>query len=66
MLRENFKLNMIKLPINRGFSYEKKMRNKERKTILTLCQNKESSLSSKEHPCSLKIKLIPTSSNQSG
>ena len=66
MLRENFKLNMIKLPINRGFSYKKKMRNKERKTILTLCQNKESSLSSKEHPFSLKIKLIPTSSNQSG
>ena len=39
--------------------------NKERKTLLTLCQNRESSLSPKEHPYSLKIKLIPTSSNQS-
>ena len=40
-------------------------RNRERKTLLTLCQNRESSLSPKEHPCSLKIKLIATSSNQS-
>ena len=38
--------------------------NKERKTLLTLCQNRESSLSPKEHPYSLKMKLIPTSSNQ--
>ena len=39
--------------------------NKERKILLTLCQNRESSLSPKKHLCSLKIKLIPTSSNQS-
>ena len=39
--------------------------NKERKTLPTLCQNRESSLSPKEHPYFLKIKLIPTSSNQS-
>ena len=31
MLRENSKLNIIELPINRGFSYEKKDRHLERK-----------------------------------
>ena len=31
MLRENSKLNMIELPINRGFSYEKKERLREKK-----------------------------------
>ena len=55
MLRENSKSNAIKLPVNRGFLYEKMGdRNLERKTLLTLCQNRESSLSPKEHPCSLK------------
>ena len=55
MLRENSKSNAIELPINRSFSYEKKEdRNLERKTLLTLCQNRESSLSPKEQPCSLK------------
>ena len=56
MLRENSKLNTIKLPINRGFTYEEKGGNLEKKTLLTLCQNRELSLSPKEHPCSLKIK----------
>ena len=58
MLRENSKSNAIELPINGGFSYEEKKkkeeRNLERKTLLTLCQNRESSLSPKEQPCSLK------------
>ena len=36
MLRENSKLNTIELPINRGFTYEEKGRNLERKTLLTL------------------------------
>ena len=40
MLRENSKSNAIKLPINRGFSYEeekkKEERNLERKTLLIL------------------------------
>ena len=40
MLRENSKLNTIELPINRGFTYEEKGRNLERKTLLTLCQNR--------------------------
>ena len=60
MLRENSKSNAIKLPINRGFSYEeekkKEERNLERKTIMILYQNRESSLSPKEHLCSFKIK----------
>ena len=64
MLRENSKLNMIELPINRGFSYEKKGEPGEKKTLLTLCQNRESSLSSQEVHCSSRP--IPTSSNQSG
>ena len=55
MLRENSKSNAIKLPVNRGFLYEKmEDRNLERKTLLTLYQNRESSLSPKEHTCSLK------------
>ena len=56
MLRENSKLNTIELRINKGFSYEKMEKLREKKTLLTLCQNRESSLSLKEHPCSLKIK----------
>ena len=41
MLRENSKSNAIKLPVNRGFLYEKMGdRNLERKTLLTLCQNR--------------------------
>ena len=43
MLRENSKLNMIELPINRGFSYEKRRTLRE-KTLPTLCQNRKSSL----------------------
>ena len=43
MLRENSKLNTIELPINRGFSYEKRRRLRE-KILLTLCQNRESFL----------------------
>ena len=42
MLRENSKLDMIELPINRGFSYEKGGTLGE-KTLLTLCKNRESS-----------------------
>ena len=44
MLRENSKLNTIELPINRGFSYEKMRRTFREKTLLTLCQNRESFL----------------------
>jgi len=58
MLRENSKSNAIELPVNRGFSYEKngglKLREKNFIESLTLCQNRESFLSPKEHPCSLK------------
>ena len=43
MLRENFKLNTIELPINRDFSYEKRKRLRK-KTLPTLYQNRESSL----------------------
>ena len=43
MLKENSKLNTIELPINRGFSYEKRRKLRE-KTLPTLCQNRESSL----------------------
>ena len=43
MLRENSKLNTIKLPINRDFSYEKRRTLRE-KTLPTLCQNRKSSL----------------------
>ena len=42
MLRENSKLDVIELPINRGFSYEKG-RTLGEKTLLTLCKNRESS-----------------------
>ena len=31
----------------------KRHKNRERKTLLTLCQNRESSLGPKQHPCSL-------------
>ena len=65
MLRKNSKLKTIESPINRGFSYEKKRKNLERKIILTLCQNRESSLNPKEYPCSLKIKAHFHFSNQS-
>ena len=44
MLRGNSELNTIDLPINRGFSYEKRHRHLKEKTLLTLCQNKKSSL----------------------
>ena len=55
MLRENSKSNAIKLPVNRGFLYEKmENRNLERKILLTFYQNRESSLSPNKHPCSLK------------
>ena len=53
MLRENSKLNTIELPINRGFSYEK-MRTLREKTLLTLCQNKESSLKCTRIPLFIK------------
>ena len=35
MLRENFKLNTIQLPINKGFSYEKKGNTQRENTIDT-------------------------------
>ena len=63
MLRENSKLCTIKLPINRGFSYEKKG-DTERENPTNTPPNRESSLSSQEFHCSSR--LIPTSSNQSG
>ena len=56
MLREKSKLNTIELPKNRGFSYEKMDRNLERKTLLTLFQNRELSLSPKRYPCFLNSK----------
>ena len=54
MLRENFELNTIELPINRGFSDEKKERTLREKTLLTLCQNKESSLKFTRIPLFIK------------
>ena len=36
MLKENFKLNMIELPINRGFSYEKEEKLREKNATDTL------------------------------
>ena len=65
MLRENSKLNTIESPINRGFSYEKEGTEIEREKPYWHFAKIESSLNPKEHPYSLKIKLIPTSSNQS-
>ena len=53
MLRENSKLNTIKLPINRGFSYEKRRTLRE-KTPPTLCQNRESSLKFTRIPLFIK------------
>ena len=44
MLIENSKLNTIEMPINRGSSYEKWGRTLREKTLLTFCQNRESSL----------------------
>ena len=44
MLKENSKLNIIELPINRGFLYEKKDRTLGEKTLPILCKNRESSL----------------------
>ena len=54
MLRENSKLNTIELPINRGFSYEKRGERLERKTLLTLCQNRESPLKFTRIPLFIK------------
>ena len=54
MLRENSKLNTIELPINRGFSYEKRRRTFREKTLLTLCQNRESSLKFTRIPLFIK------------
>ena len=65
MLRENSKLNTIELPINRDFSYEKEDKEIEREKPYWHSTKIESSLNPKEHLYSLKIKLIPTSSNQS-
>ena len=53
MLRENYKLKTIKLPINRGFSYEKR-RGLREKILLTLCQNRESSLKFTRIPLFIK------------
>ena len=54
MLRENSKLNTIELPINRGFSYEKKGRTLREKTLPSLCQNRESSLKFTRIPLFIK------------
>ena len=54
MLRENSKLNTIELPINRGFSYEKIRRTFREKALLTLCQNRESSLKFTRIPLFIK------------
>jgi len=54
MLRENSELNTIELPINRGFSYEKRGEDLERKTLLTLCQNRESPLKFTRIPLFIK------------
>ena len=64
MLRENSKLNMIELPINRGFSDEKKRRTLKEKNTTDTLPNKESSLKFTRFRCSSSP--IPTSSNQSG
>ena len=53
MLRENSKLNTIELPINKGFSYEKRGGHLEKKT-LTFCQNRESSLKFTRIPLFIK------------
>ena len=53
MLRENFKLNTIELPINRDFSYEK-MRRLRKKTLPTLYQKRESSLKFTRIPLFIK------------
>ena len=54
MLRENYKLKTIKLPINRGFSYEKRGRTLREKILLTLYQNRESSLEFTRIPLFIK------------
>ena len=53
MLRENFKLNTIELPINRDF-LDEKMRTLREKTLPTLCQNRESSLKFTRIPLFIK------------
>ena len=42
------------MPINRGFSYEKMRRTFREKTLLTLCQNRESSLKFTRIPLFIK------------
>ena len=54
MLRENSKFNTIEVPINRGFSYKKKRRTLREKTLLTLCQNRESPLKFTRIPLFIK------------
>ena len=63
MLRNFSKSKTIKQSINRGYSY-KKMKKFREKTLLTICQNRKSSLSPKKILFS-KPRPIPTSSNQS-
>ena len=53
MLRKFSKSKTIEQFINRGSSYEIRKKFRE-KTLLTLCQNRESSLSPKKFYCSFK------------
>ena len=54
MLRENSKLNTIELPINRGILIWEKGRTLRENTLLTLCQNRESTLKFTRIPLFIK------------
>ena len=64
MLRGNSELNTIDLPINRGFSYEKRHRHLKRKPYWHYAKIKSHHESLQEFHCSSRP--ISTSSNQSG
>ena len=64
MMRENFKLNTIELPINRDFSYEQRHKHLERKLYWHSAKIESHFWSSQEFHYSSRP--IPTSSNQSG
>ena len=49
-----FQIKTIELPINKGFSYEKRGGHLEKKTLPILCQNKESSLKFTRIPLFIK------------
>ena len=60
MLRENFKLNTIELPINKGFSYEKMGEHLERKHYRHSAKIESHLQSSQAFHCSSRPIPIPS------